>query len=205
MTYPPLPDAPACWSWELPPMPQPSHRSVVERWQAGRCAVCGVVPPKRQLRNYETPTWVSALEEDHDHGPGGDTRGFLCRRCNSTEGQRNAHPVFALYRERPPTMMLGVLIRYGCWEHPAIRNAGLSWENALSMLEEREREAKAHQDRLELAKQMRIAGYDWPDPIPGPDQMTPLMLAAQMVGLTQAEWWETERVRRWQSEGYVAS
>ena len=95
-----LPDAPACWGWPLPPLPQPNNAHLVRMWQAGRCAVCG----GQESKPY-------GLVEDHDHDSG-DVRGYLCEECNFNEGRRTPHPVFLLYRDRYPTRMIGVLERY---------------------------------------------------------------------------------------------
>jgi hypothetical protein len=67
------------------------------RWQAGRCAICGK---------------ARELVCDHDHATG-LVRGWLCHSCNITEGT-NQEPdtIFARYRERPPTAILGLAIRY---------------------------------------------------------------------------------------------
>ncbi|MGW0345909.1 endonuclease domain-containing protein [Streptomyces anthocyanicus] len=68
-------------------------------WQAGRCAVCG-----------ETDRRMVC---DHDHATG-LVRGWLCVSCNTREGVAvgPAGTLFAAYRERPPTTILGLRIRY---------------------------------------------------------------------------------------------
>lgn len=100
---------PACWSWPLPfsdgteppsspQMPEDSGRDLLIAWQDGRCALCG-----------ET----GALVEDHDHETG-MVRGFLCRTCNSMEGHASegADGRIGCYRERPPTVILGIGFQY---------------------------------------------------------------------------------------------
>lgn len=74
-----------------------SDLGALERWQDGRCAVCG--------RHAD-------LVCDHDHATG-LVRGWLCRSCNATEG-KNQEPdtIFTKYRERPPAAILGLNIRY---------------------------------------------------------------------------------------------
>ena len=194
--YPPLPDVPACWSWELPPFPQRCSIGVIARWQADRCAVCGVVPPERLMRNYETPRWMSGLFEDHDHATG-DTRGYLCPRCNTAEGRRNAYPMFALYRERYPTKMLGILHRKGSNEHPEVRNARYAWESALSSLDIRQREEEEYRRSVEACEWLGLPAPELLYGLTFPP--TPLMVAAMRVGLTQDEWFgeEPDMPHRW--------
>ncbi|MEV6679449.1 endonuclease domain-containing protein [Streptomyces erythrochromogenes] len=126
---------PACWAWPaVCPTPQAVRAWHLERlsvpdrsqlnalllaaidakgdtgtleiWQAGRCAVCGGTG----LR----------LVTDHDHGTG-LVRGLLCSSCNTREGHsygpRAGRNVFTAYRERPPTAILGLSIRY--WDPTA--------------------------------------------------------------------------------------
>jgi hypothetical protein len=70
---------------------------VLRRWQDGRCAICG---HRRKL------------VEDHDHATG-MVRGYLCNSCNIQEGvYREQGTLFGKYRERHPTKMLGLTIRY---------------------------------------------------------------------------------------------
>lgn len=122
---------PACWSWPVPddvdcwqaPLPfevgpgddqisqatadmlmaslrSPEGRghALLDHWQAGRCALCG-------HRGEH-------LVEDHDHATG-MVRGLLCRGCNTREGtHRSADGLFARYRSRPPTVILGLSLRY---------------------------------------------------------------------------------------------
>lgn len=122
---------PACWSWPVPDdlasweppveytvgsgeyeLPQeviddlmavdrtPAGRAaaLLSWWQDGRCAVCNV----RGMH----------LCEDHDH-ESGLVRGMLCRSCNTREGlDCGTEGPFARYRERPPTSILGLEIRY---------------------------------------------------------------------------------------------
>lgn len=96
---------PACWSW--PPEPPTVEDSdddpetlagrVLFGWHDRRCAVCG--------------TRGAALVKDHDHATG-LVRGLLCRSCNGLEGHAGDFGPFAKYRERPPTKILGLTIRY---------------------------------------------------------------------------------------------
>lgn len=115
-TNPPLPDEPACWSWEPLPLPQPNDRYRLSCWQADRCPVCGGDLGRR---------WV----EDHCHDTG-DTRGYLCVRCNVAEG-KDSHPVFALYRLRPPTAILGMRFSYGYTRTLEEKAAARRWRLAL--------------------------------------------------------------------------
>lgn len=98
-TFPPEPTAPACWSWPVPAEPAVGgHRLLVE-WQAGRCAVCGM-------------KWGANLVLDHDHATG-LCRGYVCRSCNGREaGDHPTHGLFGLYRQRHPTGILGLRLRY---------------------------------------------------------------------------------------------
>jgi hypothetical protein len=65
---------------------------------AGRCAICG----ENRRR----------LVCDHDHATG-LVRGWLCVSCNTREGAAvGPGTVFTAYRERPPTAILGLTIRY---------------------------------------------------------------------------------------------
>lgn len=101
-------DEPACWSWAPVPVgtlvdlaaeswrrPGSVAWLAVAKWQSGRCAICG--EPGRLLA-------------DHDHGTG-LLRGFLCRPCNTSEGCYEG-PVWWRYRERHPTLILGVTCQY---------------------------------------------------------------------------------------------
>jgi hypothetical protein len=97
--------APACWSWPFPPpmlVPdgydaERAAWAVLERWQAGRCAVCAA---------------VEYLINDHDHQTG-LVRGQLCTRCNGREANWQIERcVFGRYRSRPPTAILNLTIRY---------------------------------------------------------------------------------------------
>lgn len=177
--YPPLPDVPACWSWELPPLPQPCNVGAVKVWQADRCAICGLHRP--ETSSY--PERSNGLVEDHDHATG-NTRGFLCPRCNTSEG-KSADPVFESYRERYPAAILGVLHQKGCAIHPEVQLAEREWEHALSDLKRLEREAAAYQDRVEIAQLLGLPAPRQPHvAVP----VTRLMAAASRVGLTWDEW-----------------
>jgi hypothetical protein len=122
--------APACWSWppERPTNDDLSRRfwegidttgysasalellqeaadalhndeETLRTWQAGRCAICG-----------ETGRRMVC---DHDH-ESGLVRGWLCSSCNTREGVAIGFPgtIMAAYRERPPTTILALTIRY---------------------------------------------------------------------------------------------
>jgi hypothetical protein len=121
---------PACWSWpsERPTAADVSSRfwegidttgysasaiqllqeaadalhneeAVLRTWQAGRCAICGATGRRMVC--------------DHDHETG-LVRGWLCSSCNTREGVAIGIPgtVMASYRERHPTAILGLTIRY---------------------------------------------------------------------------------------------
>lgn len=94
--------APACWGWPAPIDiasrdcdPDVAGLAALEEWQAGRCAICSA---------------ETALVTDHDHSTG-LIRGLLCYRCNPAEAFRSVGP-YRRYRERPPTVILGVRARY---------------------------------------------------------------------------------------------
>ncbi len=122
--------APACWSWppERPTSDDISRRfwegidttgysasminlleetaaarhtdeETLRTWQSGRCAICGATG--------------RCMVCDHDHETG-LVRGWLCVSCNTREGVAIGLPgtVMAAYRERPPTAILGLTIRY---------------------------------------------------------------------------------------------
>ncbi|MFD0630532.1 endonuclease domain-containing protein [Catenulispora yoronensis] len=118
------PREPACWAWPVPEDSLGDARAAMAsaaakfgdigaravalysdddatwdalvRWHDHRCAACGH-PNGAEVR-------------DHDHATG-LIRGLLCRSCNALEGHGNDHH-FALYRQRPPSVILGVEIRY---------------------------------------------------------------------------------------------
>jgi hypothetical protein len=111
-----LEGTPACWRWPAPHIAgrivgetcrttANRHLQALDRWQAGRCAICG-----RQFRHggrYD-------LVLDHDHGTD-LTRGLLCNGCNMAEGRSN-RDVFRAYRRRYPVTILGLTLPYrgGC-------------------------------------------------------------------------------------------
>jgi hypothetical protein len=140
---------PICWSWPVPDgldnwtYPQgsaideqlpgdvladllghPESRAsvILYHWQDGRCAICG---HRRDL------------VEDHDHRTG-LVRGYLCRGCNTQEGvYGSCDSLFGRYRQRHPTSMLGLRIRY--WDPianeyaPSVeRQRGDPWTDAAS-------------------------------------------------------------------------
>ncbi|MEU9442897.1 endonuclease domain-containing protein [Streptomyces sp. NPDC048304] len=97
--------------------------ALLAHWQDGRCAICG---------------HRRSLIEDHDHATG-MTRGWLCQGCNVQEGMyRDRDNLFGKYRERHPTKMLGLKIRY--WDpiakdyaQPAVSNVEADkWTDAAS-------------------------------------------------------------------------
>lgn len=112
-----FPDEPACWSWPIPDdreAPGARGWSLLRDWQDGRCAVCG--------RDDEL------LVADHDYGSG-LIRGQLCRGCNVQEGSaREGHPAYGMYqqyRERYPTLILGLhlLYKHRPWKREALAAA----------------------------------------------------------------------------------
>lgn len=190
--YPPLPDVPACWGWDPLPLPQPNYPGILTSWQQERCAICAVRRPIRP----RPAEWTSGLFEDHDHATG-DVRGYLCPRCNTQEGASRA-PVFALYRERPPTAILGLALRKGWWDHPMVREANNMWENALSELEIIERVRTRYERVLSVRRLLETGEHDTyglrRDPILD-RPLTPLMAAAVRVSLTQRGWWDSIEYR----------
>ncbi|WBB62107.1 endonuclease domain-containing protein [Streptomyces sp. WMMC500] len=122
-TPPPGREVPACHEWTPPAAPScgaaaPAAASAapaavrsagaggalaaIRRWQAGRCAVCGLSPAR--------------LVIDHHH-VSGLVRGLLCESCNVAEGRRTssyAEP-YASYRRRPPALIVGLTERYPHW------------------------------------------------------------------------------------------
>lgn len=108
---------PACWRWPLPTVLLASAEEgyAFLRWWNRACAICGA---------------ETQLVEDHDH----DSmwlRGWLCPRCNRSEGHDraagNSGTVYCRYRERCPAIMLGVEMRYGSYAHRrAIAKADLT-------------------------------------------------------------------------------
>jgi hypothetical protein len=71
--------------------------AALAEWQDGRCAICG------KARD---------LVCDHDHATG-LVRGWLCNSCNTLEGaNQDPDTIFARYRERHPSRILGLTIRY---------------------------------------------------------------------------------------------
>ncbi|MVU76009.1 hypothetical protein GPX89_01975 [Nocardia sp. ET3-3] len=71
---------------------------MLEKWQSGRCAICGDSPTRR------------GLVRDHDHRTG-LIRGLLCYSCNTTEG-RSTSALFANYRDRSPAQILAIEVVY---------------------------------------------------------------------------------------------
>lgn len=112
--------APACWAWPVPENPIEDARAAaiaemavlgftltfsddlaagdaLRDWHAGRCAICGTSPHEGTV-------------EDHDHITG-LVRGRLCRGCNTSEGMSHTGRL-AMYRQRPPAVILGIRLRY---------------------------------------------------------------------------------------------
>jgi hypothetical protein len=92
---------PACWRWPVVGViaaGEVEQSQVLYEWHADRCAICGR---------------SAYLVEDHDHATG-LTRGYLCTSCNTREGiyARQQEGPFAKYRERHPTIILGLRLRY---------------------------------------------------------------------------------------------
>lgn len=166
------------------PLPQPNNTHILRRWHQSRCAICGVFRPdpvlQRRDEDERRPVSVG-LFEDHDHSTG-NTRGYLCPRCNTVEGRSKA-PIFDRYRQRPPASILGIRGRWRCWEHPDDRAARNVFELALDGLQHRadliRRHPRITEDRL--------------------PSVTPLMATLDRVDLTWAEWFgvNPEIHRRW--------
>lgn len=176
-----LPDVPACWEWPLPPLPQPNGRHILLKWQDDHCAICDVKTCGIGARRGQM-----LLVEDHDHETG-ETRGYLCTRCNTQEG-RSAAPVFDRYRTRPPVMLIGIPQQYHRSHHPITKRADTEWENALDDLAEFYEVQRANARRAAHAATYSDGGgvLSKPQPLP---EMTPLMAAAHRVGLTWGEWY----------------
>jgi len=196
----PLPDVPACWSWPPPPLPQSNRLVVIAKWQAGRCAVCGVHCPDA-TGPFVTGQRRVGLDQDHDHSTG-DTRGYLCPPCNTAEGS-SAALVFERYRERNPASIFGVRLRYGPGPDPDDQSAQHAWNAALESLRSNAERMKRHANSLRLDEEMRAIGHHWVAPELNLDPVTPLMAAAERVGLTQEEWRETLRERKSAAEAEV--
>jgi hypothetical protein len=122
-TPPPGREVPACHEWTPPGEPAGAARlpaaaspapaavpsagqggalAAIRRWQAGRCAICGLRPAR--------------LVIDHHH-VSGLVRGLLCASCNVAEGRRTSYYAepYASYRRRPPAVIVGLTERYPHW------------------------------------------------------------------------------------------
>lgn len=92
---------PACWGWPTPDqsgvLTEDEATDLLHTWQEKRCAICAD---------------EGDLVNDHDHQTG-LMRGLLCRQCNTNEGM-DGRPwsVYQRYRDRPPTAILGIRVRY---------------------------------------------------------------------------------------------
>jgi hypothetical protein len=102
-----------------------NDEETLRTWQAGRCAICGQTGRRMVC--------------DHDH-ESGLVRGWLCSSCNTREGAAIGLPgtVMASYRQRPPTVILGLTIRYRdpltgqlAAPQPSIEDGG--WDDALRL------------------------------------------------------------------------
>ena len=109
--------------WELEQAVPFTAMKALSMWQAGRCAVCEQAGAE--------------LVIDHDHATG-LVRGLLCRSCNTREGfsyaPRGGRDVYMAYRERPPTVILGLTIRYldpftGEYAEPERQRAADEWDD----------------------------------------------------------------------------
>lgn len=181
VTLPPLPTVPACHTWPMPPLPQRCSFTAITDWQAGRCAICGWKPRR-----------ASELHHDHDHATG-DTRGWLCPRCNTSEGGPGGRaPVFVAYRKAPPAVMLGVLHTYRPRrEHPVVEQVNEDLRKAMEgVLIHTDADYRARW----IADRRGLPGFTEADWTPPP--WTPLMRAVHRVGLTSREWGATLEHRR---------
>lgn len=171
MSRPAIPDVPACWSWDLPSLPQSNCITSLRGWQQDRCAICAHYAPE-----------YLGLYEDHCHRTG-STRGYLCPRCNTLEGTSPA-PVFELYRQRHPTQLLGLVLRRGRYRDFLRDQAEKDFQRAVYAAWYRTSPGGYAKDR-HYADLNHAAGVPWPDP-DLPD-WTPLMRAVHRVGLTPDE------------------
>jgi len=84
-------------------------------WHDERCALCNARPGHLVL--------------DHEHRTG-LVRGRLCRGCNISEGvnRPDEDPVYGMYRQRPPAVILGVRVYYvgRGWAHGWWRDVDLA-------------------------------------------------------------------------------
>lgn len=175
-SYPPIPQVAAYLSWELPMFPQLNSRGSLEKWQQYRCAICEIhLPP--------APQRFSLLQEDHDHLTM-RTRGYLCPRCNTTEG-RSTGAAFVQYRECPPAEKLGLNIRYGWnarWSCPEDKDARTTWEYTLCAIEELVDANEEFERRKRVSDGYRAQGLDAPPATRRPFRISPLTMAALRCG-----------------------
>lgn len=91
-------EIPACMSWPLPLTDDAADEFQMQRWQAGRCAMCDKTG--------------SPLVLDHDHDTG-LIRGYLCRSCNTQEGFGRHLPRFIRWRNGwNPARLMGIEEQY---------------------------------------------------------------------------------------------
>lgn len=100
-------DIPACMTW-LVPTPGTDYQD----WQDGRCGFCG-----RTIEDFAPKRMKMVL--DHDHATG-LVRGYLCRPCNSSEGQGNPRRWWRWRAGWNPASLLGTDEEYVGW--------GWGWE-----------------------------------------------------------------------------
>ncbi len=93
---------PICWEWPVRSLENLDPESyegfkIMEEWQNGRCAACGI---------------YADLVLDHDHETG-LVRGWLCRSCNVREGSRHdTSAMISNYRKKNPATILGIRIPF---------------------------------------------------------------------------------------------
>jgi hypothetical protein len=98
---------PACWEWPIPDLSDLDNSDpfdetgevmqVLRKWHADRCAMDGNVHDE--------------LVTDHDKRTA-IVRGLLCRSCNRLEASHSDDQPLGRYRQRCPTDILGLTIRY---------------------------------------------------------------------------------------------
>ena len=130
-------------SWRDWPLPEPG--TSLTKWQAGRCAWCGVTG--------------RPLVEDHCHRTG-LVRGLLCRSCNTAEGQSTT-PAWREWRSGDcPARTIGHFEVYVS----IFGQTRLHPSAALSYYSEAERE-----EWWEALPSWLAAGGEWPTEAPWTD------------------------------------